>query len=220
MKKDKFTNIRLQSKNIIAIYDQSSQGEKIEGKAWYKNANNLCRVMSEKYNLTLPQVVGIISALSPGTNWNQNVIDANTLCSLLGAGKDIRSITCTTYHRNKLKASYLWLHSELSEGEIFTILLDASKKVNKTSSFYLNILHPELSDNVTIDRHSCRVNLGVTVLPDQRLTEKKYKAMESAYKSASSQLQISAIELQAITWITFRRINNIIRDKQFEVVPF
>jgi len=213
-------NIDLQVKNILKIYNQSTDNEIVSGKVWYKQANELSRLMAVKYNLTHIQTAGIIAALSPGTNWNQNIIDSNNLCSLLTAGKDIHSIVCTTYNQNKLKAHQIWLNFDLSKNDTFVILLGASKKVNKTSSFFLNIINPELSDNVTIDRHSFRVNLGLIELPQIALTECRYKLMEQAYKKASNQLDISAIELQAVTWLTFRRLNNIIRDKQFETVPF
>jgi hypothetical protein len=213
-------NVNLQVINILQIYKQSTEDEILSGKQWYHQASDISKLMAVKYQLTDIQTAGIIAALSPGTNWSQNIIDANNLCSLLHVGKDIHSITCTTYNKNKLKAHYLWLNSNLTENEVFTCLLGASKHVNKTSSFFINILHPESSENVTIDRHAFRINLGITELPAIALTECRYKLMENAYKTASYKLNISAIELQAIVWLTFRRLNNIIRDKQFDIVPF
>jgi hypothetical protein len=213
-------NINLQVINILAIYKQSSEDEIISGKFWYKQANEINKLMAVKYKLTEIQTAGIIAALSPGTKWNQNIIDSNNLCSLLNTGTNINRITCTTYGQNKLKAHYLYLNSNLTEKEVFTVLLGCSKHINKTSSFFLNILHPDRSDNITIDRHAYRINLGINEMLNLVLTEKRYKLMELAYKTASNQLNISAIELQAVVWLTFRRLNNIIRDKQFDVVPF
>jgi hypothetical protein len=213
-------NVNIQCKNILSIYSQSTDNEISEGAKWYNNANNLCQLMSAKYNLSLPHTVGILAALSPATNWNQNVIDVNNLLSLLNAGKDIKSITVTTYGGNKLKAYYLYSHPELNENEIFKVLLGASKRVNKTSTFYLNILHPDIDQVVTIDRHSFRVNLGITKLTEIALTEKRYKLMSAAYIQASKHLEINAIQLQAVTWLTFRRLYTVSRDKKFEVSPF
>jgi hypothetical protein len=209
-----------QCKNILEIYKQANNEEISSGKIWYKQTNEISRLMAVKYNLTVIQTSGIIAALSPGTNWNQNIIDANNLCSLLNVGKNIKAIVCTTYNQNKFKASYLWQNSQLTKIEVFQVLLGCSKKVNKTSSFFLNILNPEIDDICTIDRHAYRINLGLTESIDVPLTEKRYLCMNSAYKQASKQINISSIELQAITWLTFRRLNNIIYNKQFEVVPF
>lgn len=213
-------NVNFQAHNILKIYKQSTDNEIISGKLWYKQAHDIAELMAIKYNITEIQAAGIIAALSPGTNWNQNIIDSNNLCSLLQVNKDIHSITVTTYGQNKLKAHYLWLNSQLTEKEVFLIILGASKQVNKTSSFFLNILHPDKDDICTIDRHAYRINLGITETLSIPLTECRYKVMNSAYKLAGKQLDISAIELQAITWLTFRRLNNIIRDKQFETAPF
>jgi hypothetical protein len=213
-------NVNFQVNNILEIYKQSTDNEIISGKQWYKQANEISRLMAIKYNLTEIQTAGIIASLSPGTNWNQNIIDANNLCSLLQVGKPIKAITVTTYGKNKLKAYYIYLNSNLTKDEIYSYLLGCSKRVNKTSSFFLNILQPECDDLCTIDRHAYRINLGITESLDIALTEKRYLCMNSAYKTACKQLNISAIELQAITWLTFRRLNNIIRDKNFEVSPF
>jgi hypothetical protein len=213
-------NVNFQVYNILEIYKQASNEEITNGKLWYKQANEISKLMAVKYNLTEIQTAGIIAALSPGTNWNQNIIDANNLCSLLQVKRDIHSIVCTTYNQNKLKAHYLYQNSQLTKIEIFKVLLGCSRKVNKTSSFFLNILNPDQDEICTIDRHAYRVNLGITESIDVPLTEKRYLCMNSAYKQASNQLNISAIELQAIVWLTFRRLNNIIRDKSFEIVPF
>jgi hypothetical protein len=213
-------NVNLQVKNILAIYKQSTESEKISGLKWYQNVNDICRLMAVKYKLTDVQAVAIVAALSPGTNWNQNVIDANNLCSLLSVYTDIHRITVTTYGPNKLKAGYIYSQKEITEDEAFKVLLGSSKRVNKTSSFFLNILHPEQSENVTIDRHALRINLALTEYPDFALTEKRYLLMVNAYQLTAKELEINAIQLQAVVWLTFRRLNNIIRDKQFEDVPF
>jgi hypothetical protein len=213
-------NVNFQCNNILEIYKQASNEEITSGKLWYKQANDISRLMAVKYQLTEIQTAGIIAALSPGTNWNQNIIDANNLCSLLNVGKDIHAIVCTTYNANKLKASYLYQNKEITKIECFKVLLGCSVKVNKTSSFFLNILNPDSDDICTIDRHAYRINLGITESIDVSLTEKRYLCMNKAYKQAGNYLNISAIELQAIVWLTFRRINNIIRDKQFDIVPF
>lgn len=213
-------NVNFQVKNILDLYNQANMDEVSSGRDWYKQASEIARLMAVKYNLTLCQSAGIISALSPGTNWNQNIIDANNLCSLLSAGKDIRAITVTTYGHNKEKAYTIYCSPELSEDAIYKLLLGASKSVNKTSSFYLNILHPDKDKAITIDRHAYRINLGIEELPGIALTEKRYTIMAQAYKLASKDIEYSAIELQAITWLVFRRMFVTVREPKFEEAPF
>jgi hypothetical protein len=212
------TNVNLQVLNILAIYNQASENEVINGTKWYRDANNMTKLMAEKYNLTHIQTAGIVASLSPGTNWNQNIIDANHLCSYLKAGLKLNNVTVTTYGQNKDKAYKIYLNPQITGAECFKLILGASVRVNKTSSFFLNILHPDQSDIVTIDRHSFRVNLGLTELPQIALTEKRYRIMTEAYKKASKKIQINPIDLQAITWLTFRRLNVTV--PKTEITPF
>jgi hypothetical protein len=212
--------VSLQVKNILQIYSQATENELISGRNWYKEAHQLAEAMAVKYNLTIVQTAGIISALSPGTSWSQNVIDANHLCTLLNEGKNISSIVVTTYGNNREKAYKIFCCPEYTEHQVFKLLLGASKQVNKTSSFFLNILHPHIADIVTIDRHSIRVNLGVSEKLEIALTENRYRKLSSAYKQASLKLECNAIELQAITWLVFRRLFVTVRKAEFEEAPF
>jgi hypothetical protein len=217
----RLNNPDLQVKNIIRLYSKAYPEEIQSGKAWYKQANEIASVMADKYQLSIIQTAGIISALSPGTNWSQNIVDANNFCSLLSTGKYYRSITVTTYGNNREKAYLIYCSPELDESGIFKLLLGASKKVNKTSSFFLNILHPDNDQIVTIDRHTYRINLGITEIPESApLTEKRYFLMNSAYQKASKELEISAIELQAVVWLVFRRLYVTVPATKFEEVPF
>lgn len=214
------SNVQFQVNNILELYKLAEPEEIISGRQWYKQANELANVMAVKYNITLFQSAGIISALSPGIGWSQNIVDANNLCSLLNSGKDIHSVTVTTYGNNKDKAYTIYSSPELSEEAIYKLLLGASKQVNKTSSFYVNLLHPDKDEIVTIDRHAYRINLGIEELPDIALTEKRYRTMVQAYKIASNEIEYSAIELQAITWLIFRRLYITVKEAKFEDVPF
>ena len=213
-------NVNFQVNNILEIYSKALPDELVSGKLWYKQANELVNLMSLKYKVSIAQCAGILAALSPATTWNQNIIDTNNFLSLLNNGRKIQSITVTTYGQNKLKAYHIYQHPELSEEEIYLILLGASKKLNKTSSFFKNILHPDSDELVTIDRHSFRINLGITELIPIALTEKRYRIMVEAYKRAAIQAEVNAIELQAITWLIFRRLYITIREAQFEESPF
>jgi hypothetical protein len=217
---NRLANQSIQVSNIMDIFGRATPEEISAGKVWYQQANEIANLMAVKYNLSVPQCAGIISALSPGTSWSQNIIDANNFCTLLNEGKDVRSITVTTYGNNKVKAYIIYCSPELSEEEIYIALRGASKHVNKTSSFYMNILHPDRDELITIDRHSFRVNLGIEELIPIALTEKRYKTMAGAYKSASAILGYNAIELQAITWLVFRRLFITVRLQEFEESPF
>jgi len=79
----------------------------------------------------------------------------------------------------------------------------------KITSFFYNILNPIGAEHVTIDRHA----LGVAICGLKRrridliMTGKQYRTIASAYKWTAEQLGILPLELQAITWTTYRQFS-------------
>ena len=79
----------------------------------------------------------------------------------------------------------------------------------KITAFYDNIMG---GDSVTIDGHARNIAYGERLaLKDKRLSIHKaeYDKLVSAYRKAASLLGVKASVLQAITWTTWRRINDI-----------
>lgn len=86
-------------KNLTIIYRKITDNQIItQGLQWYKEANELCQKLAEKYSLPVSKVVGVFSALSPGTNFEQNKRDAEAIISGKSGHK------CTTYGANVAKA--------------------------------------------------------------------------------------------------------------------
>jgi hypothetical protein len=190
--------------NIIAFIKTADQDDISEGLSWYPRAYEVIKYYSRMFNKKPEQIAGIISALSPGTNWAQNVVDSENLLRALEAGSDIRKIFVTTYHnRNRSKAHEIWLNNK-GESDIFRLLLGTSDNFNKTSHFFMNMLHPQLNSFVTIDRHSFKVALHTLEVPQIAMTEKRYSNMVTAYKQAGKKLGYRGSEIQAITWVMYR----------------
>jgi len=84
----------------------------------------------------------------------------------------------------------------------------------KQKSFYLNILKPELTDPVTIDRHAHDAFLGLEsgVQKGPRLEpptdvaggEHAYDLISSAYREVAEELGIPSHSLQAVIWETWK----------------
>ncbi|MFW5793599.1 MAG: DUF7178 family protein [Bacteroidota bacterium] len=200
--------VQTQVKNILKVYDKSSLEDINEGKHWYFTANKVAQHFADKYNLTLYQSAGILSALSPGTFWIQNVIDADNFLKNNNA-------VVSTYKLNKVKAKEILNLTD--KDQIYNVLRGKyNKLMNKTSCFYMNIIEPENSDFVTIDRHMIRIaNNTLNTFP---LTEKRYKDSVKAMQIAGKRLKINPISLQAITWITFRRVMELSQDMTARVM--
>jgi hypothetical protein len=192
------------TKNIIAIYKLAKPSEIKHGLTWYVNANSDCKEIAEKLELPLHIVIGVVSALSPNNKWERNIINAEDLCTAFINGQDMDSIKVSTYHKMKQKAWSI-LQSMPSYDETIDIL-----NGKKIVSFFRNISGDET--DITIDGHARNIyyndKQGLTT-PNTNIKKNEYKDIQKAYARASKKLGIKAYELQAITWVAWRRIHGI-----------
>lgn len=175
--------------NIIKVFNVATDKEKSD---WYVNANNYCRYLSDKHQLPLDKVIGIVSALSPRKEWGLNKRIAEQL---------ITSNNCGQIKVFVDKARNIRDNGN-TETEILSIL-----NGQKIKSFYMNIKYPNKGDNVTIDRHAIAVAIGRTASDtEQALTDKHYKFFKDCYIWTAEQLGIKPLLLQSITWEAWKRI--------------
>ena len=197
-------SLEKQVNNLIDLFNEASPELINEGLTWYGRGHEICLYWSKKYKRPIEQIAGIIAALSPATNWIQNILDSQRLITTLYYKHNLKECTVTTYGPNKRKAVEIW-QGNMNADQVYKALLGCSTDINKTSSFYKNLVEPGNNSFVTIDRHAFRVNLACKELPDICLTEKRYKIMKRAYIVAGKKLGYRGLELQAITWLTFRQ---------------
>jgi len=192
------------TKNIIAIYKLANPSEIKHGLTWYVNANTDCMKIANKLELPLHIVIGVVSALSPNNKWERNIINAQDLCTAFMNGQDMDSIKVSTYHKMKQKAWHI-LETMPSYEETITIL-----NGKKIVSFFRNISGDET--DITIDGHARNIyyndRQGLTT-PNTNIKKNEYLDIQKAYLRASKKLGVKAYELQAITWVAWRRIHGI-----------
>ena len=86
---------------------------------------------------------------------------------------------------------------------------------SKTYHFYHNLLEPDNSAFITIDRHSYLIATGETYTSGLHLA--KYERIADVYRKAAKKLGILPNELQALLWVDHRTKENI----KFNIdVPF
>ena len=192
------------TKNIIAIYKLANASEIKHGLTWYVNANTDCMKIANTLELPLHIVIGVVSALSPNNKWERNIINAQDLCTAFMNGQDMDSIKVSTYHKMKQKAWHI-LETMPSYDETITIL-----NGKKIVSFFRNISGDET--DITIDGHARNIyyndRQGLTT-PNTNIKKNEYLDIQKAYLRASKKLGVKAYELQAITWVAWRRIHGI-----------
>ena len=176
--------------NILKIYNLTEKADRFD---WYQDAHNFAKSLSCDYDISINIACGIISALSPVKQWEQN---KNCAISLLetGNGKHMKQ-----FNDKALKI----LECDGSEKCIKEIL-----RGQKIISFYTNIRHPHKNKEVTIDRHALSIALSKWIKEEDYagMTGKQYKFFQDCYKYTADKIGISPVLLQSSTWERFRKI--------------
>lgn len=205
-------NMQIAVKNIIAIRRKAKPEDVAHGIAWYAEAYEECRQIAEQfksYGITIHVAAGVVAALSPNNRWTTNVTNARDLIDAYVNGRDIDSVSVCTYHAMKRKAWHLLGQIRPSHDSIKTIL-----NGKKIVCFYENIMG---DDTCTIDGHARNIAYAERVnLTDGKtgIGVKEYANLQDAYRIAASRCRVNgrrlkAYELQAITWVTWRKMHGI-----------
>lgn len=210
-------NMQIAVKNIIAIRRKAKPEDVAHGIAWYAEAYEQCRVMADKYDLPDYIVVGVVAALSPNNRWTTNITNAD---DLIAAWRDCRQpddVSVCTYNAMKLKAWSILEQMPIRYSEHDTVIVDEVKDIlngKKIVCFYENIMG---DDTCTIDGHARNIAYAERVnLTDGKTSigVKEYANLQDAYRIAASRCRVNgrrlkAYELQAITWVTWRKMHGI-----------
>ena len=196
--------------NILAVFYAATPVDKQEGTVWYTNAHQICQGLSDKYKLPLSSIVGVVSALSPNNKWDRNITDAENIIRAYCMGFDYPKVC--TFGSNKDKAITI-LECEIDSSDNICAIL----KGNKTIAFFRGIYTNGKCDEITVDGHAFNIWRGLyTSLNDvPAISNKLYKAVSDAYRDAAvainqqTKSDWSASQIQAITWVCWRRQNGV-----------
>lgn len=184
--------------NILSVYNKAYPTQHDIGMQWYAKAHRLARDMSIKHKLkSYRYAAGILSVLSPATNWERNIIDANVVC----ATKNEENIVVTTYGQFLAKALAI-----KNGRDPDTVISKVTGK--KTWAFYQCISKPMNDLHVVVDRHALAIALGRPLGDLERGQMLKrvgvYEKISDAYKEAASEVGILPLQIQAVTWTVHR----------------
>ena len=161
--------------------------------------------LAVEYGLTLQTTAGVIAALSPRNKWSRNVIDAENLIeTFVRDPESAVNIKVCTFNKNKEKA----LNILKADQDFYTENVRDILKGPKLIEFFNCILHVE---DVCIDGHAyCIFNGSRTSLKDvPSIGVKLRKEIKSDFKKTAAKFKITPAEMQAITWVTWRRIYGV-----------
>ena len=210
-----YSQLSHNAREIVARFSLATSQEVQLGCDWYPSALKIATRIADKYNMSTVLVAGVIAALSPSNKWERNVYDAEALIKVWRAGatrdevldKDNPIIKVCTYLNQKTKAWDILTTSDP--------VVDILKGV-KTIEFFNCITNP-LLDDVCIDGHAYSVWLGSRVPVDKvpNIQGKIRQTIKQDYRDATAFIndeldeQYSAATIQAVTWVTHKRIHNV-----------
>lgn len=196
-------------KNIKSVFKLATPEEVRDGVVWYANAQATAKRIARDADIPLRIVVGVIAALSPNNRWERNCENARDMIEAYLRGDAVEAVKVSTYHAMRDKAWGI-LEAMPETDEEVAKLLNGQKIV----SFFGNIMG---LDTCTIDGHALNIargeRVGLTV-GKTGIGKRLYKDLQATYAQAGKQLRVNgrplkAFEVQAITWVTWKRIHGI-----------
>jgi hypothetical protein len=191
-------------RNILKVYRQALPSEVESGTRWYADAQASAQRISDTHGVPLRISVGVIAALSPNNKWVRNIKDADNMVSVFCWGGGVASCNPSTYKSMRDKAWSILEQMPKTDDGVVDIL-----NGQKIVSFFHNIMG---HDTCTIDGHAINIARGKRLgLTDQSVSVSKsgYKELQEAYSKAAKRVGLKAYEIQAVTWVAWKRIHNI-----------
>lgn len=176
--------------NIMFILDLARPDEIAGGASWYDDAHALALELSPN---DVWRGAGVISAYSPMTPWWRNVeLATESLKTGIAHPKSLG---------NSVRAAQRILDGEHT--------LDVLKG-DKTRAFASAIADPAGSTIATIDRHAHDIAMGEKHTDDTRKIGKiLFRTLSNAYVECAMESGYGVAQIQAITWVTWRRLHGI-----------
>lgn len=189
--------------NVLSVYRRSTADDMAEGMMWYRAAHKWAVDHTHGRPHLAMRNAGIVAALSPMNEWKNNKRKAEELISKRGRivfGED--GSNGIGLGANVRKAIDIYNGADP---------LDVLKG-DKVRAFYRTILDPFGDIDPVIDRHAFDIAVGRRTDDRTRsMLQRKgvYETFATIYREAARQADIGAAEMQATTWVAWKRIHGI-----------
>ena len=191
------------TRNILKVYSKCKHDELQHGLTWYRDANQWCNAVAIEHKLPLHVVVGVVAALSPTNRWSRNLIDANNLIETFINGGYVEDCKVCTYNTMRDKAWHILQSIPHTPDDVAFILNGA-----KITDFFRCIMG---DDVCVIDGHAwCIANNDRRKMQNvPNIGKKLREQLQKSYSSAAKKHGMTAYEMQAATWVTWRRLHGL-----------
>jgi len=191
------------TRNINKVFAEATEEEIQHGLTWYAQAKDECQAIADACELPLRVVVGVVAALSPTNLWSQNLKDARLFCETFVAGGYYTDVKASTYKKMWEKAWSI-LEATPQTDEVVAAILNGPK----ITDFFLCIMG---YNECVIDGHAWGIaNNDRRVMQEvPSIGKKQRKELQKAYVNAGKKHGMTAYQMQAATWVAWRRIHGV-----------
>lgn len=195
--------------NILAKYDRTDEVLRAAGREWYRAAHRDCLNLAHKHGLRLEQIAGAAAAISPGMRW-ELVLDYVGRLAAYTLKRRKLDFNVPTYSRLFVERAQACLRGKRAPLEALG--------GPKVTAFYMLLVDPSNGVEVCVDGHAYNIALGikanirgagaeVTAKVGGRLTLRRYGLVADAYRAAAAARGLLPHEMQAVTWVQHRQID-------------
>lgn len=192
--------------NILGVYHLANAADRADGGNWYNAAYRVCDDIASQYGVHVNTVAGVVAALSPRNRWGRNIADAENMVKLYTAGGEDAANSCKvcTFASGKRKALQI-LAENITEPDAIRAILNGPK----LQEFFTCIVDDR--PDVCIDGHAYAIWIGerITLADVPPIGKKLRETIKAAYIEAADILGVAPSTLQAITWVTWRRLHGL-----------
>lgn len=193
--------------SIIAVYNLASQSDIEQGQTWYARALTFASKLSRQYDIHIASIVAVIASLSPRNRWERNMQDAESMVKVAAAGgkfEDLMSLKVCTFKTGKQKAATILTQNITHRDQLLATL-----KGPKLQEFFNCILGD--CNDVCIDGHAYSVWVGdrIALANVPSIGKKLRQTIKADYREAADILGVGTHIVQAVTWVTWKRIHGV-----------
>jgi len=193
--------------SITAVYNLATVSDRNQGLNWYARALTFAVQLSDIYDIETTTIVAVIASLSPRNRWERNMQDAELMvkvCANGGTFEDLMQLKVCTFKTGKAKAAAILANKISDRADLLAIL-----KGPKLCEFFNCILGDV--DDVCIDGHAYSIWVGdrITLANVPSIGKKLRETIKSDYQQAAKNLGLKSHELQAITWVCWKRLHGV-----------
>lgn len=177
--------------NVKTVLDRASEADRAAGLAWYPYAQTIAADMA---NGDVWKGAGVIAAFSPRQDWDLNILQARRAFAYGTAAGHKPAL----HTKQQVKSADMVMRGHWP--------LDVFKG-DKTRAFTVAVATGGDYGIAVIDRHAHDVAMGHFDFTDttRNIGKRLYRNMAAAYAEVADYTGMRVHDVQAITWVTWRR---------------